>query len=79
MIKVTLGEFEMQEKPFPKLMIATEKGAKDKGIIVFFFENRNGVVLETVKGSDKYQGFYSDVFIMDCFTDYNEPITIQNA
>ena len=72
MIKVTVGEQKTQsEKPFPKLMIATKGVWKDQ---ICFFEKRMGGMLI---GPREFG--YADNFIMDDFTDYNEPITLQNV
>lgn len=80
MIKVTLGEAKTQEeKLFPKLMVAKKLATYDEGIIVLFECEKSGVVLRTVPTSSKWIGYYSDSFVMDCFIDYNEPITIQNS
>jgi hypothetical protein len=74
MIKVTIGESKPQEKSFPKLMITT-----DNTRIVFFVSNRRGVQINGEKAFfDKFV-HYSDNWAMELFTDYNEPITIQNA
>jgi len=74
-IKVTLGATEktQQEKPFPKLMVA-----KNTGRVVFFLEPNNGVQLNTIFEHDDKEPHYDDSWIMSDFTDYNEPITIQN-
>ena len=70
-VKVTIGESKTQsEKPFPKLMIAT-KGIW-KGQICFFEKNEHG----TLVGPTEFGYAYN--FYMPYFTDYNEPITIQN-
>jgi hypothetical protein len=76
MVKVTLGEQPAQsEKPFPKLMIS------DSGSIVFFRNPSEGTILSLGPGTAwcNQVGTYLDRFDMTCFTDYNEPITIQNA
>ena len=79
MIKVTVGEQKTQEvKPFPKLMIATKMCLPDKGIIVLFSSECVGVVLYT-PNDYRNVGYTSDSFAMECFTDYNEPITLQNV
>ena len=72
MINVTLGKKDENVKPFPKLMkyLKTQK-------IVFFVDERKGLVI--VKDEYHCFGFYTEDWIMDYFTDYNEPITIQNA
>lgn len=78
MIKVTVGEQKTQSnKPFPKLMIATEIGIPDKGIIVLFSSERNGVVVYT-PNDYREVGYMSDSFLMKFFSDYNEPVTLQN-
>lgn len=75
MIKVTLSEKPQQEsKPFPKLMIATN----DKRTNIVLFEKYGVGVLvkgenEIVKNGQSYSNW-----LMDAFTDYNEPITLQN-
>jgi len=78
-IKVTLGATEntQQEKPFPKLMVVAEKNLPDTGIIVLFEKESNGTVVYT-PNDYRVLGYSSDAFLMQCFTDYNEPITIQN-
>lgn len=73
-IKVKLGATEntQQEKPFPKLMKSERSGA-----IVYFTKRGCGlVVVESENGGD----FNSQPYGWDTavFTDYNEPITIQN-
>jgi hypothetical protein len=73
MIKVTVGEQKTQsEKPFPKLMISTS----DR--IVFMVKFRHGFMLHE-KGEGWGVGYYSESWAMEDFTDYNEPITLQNA
>ena len=74
-INVTLGEAKTQtKKPFPKLMIS---GDDDKRIILFT-DNEVGVVVQ--EGNPYYGiGYYFTEWNMIGFTDYNEPITIQNA
>jgi hypothetical protein len=82
-IKVTLGATEntQQQKPFPKLMIS-----KDGRRIVFATGKRNGPNYEVLR----ITGFLDTSVNMTItdrfdlfsegneFTDYNEPITIQN-
>lgn len=71
-IKVTLGATEntQQEKPFPKLMIAS------KGIwignVCFFEKHMEGMLI----GPEEFG--YASNFNMGDFEDYNEPITLQN-
>lgn len=76
MIKVTVGESKTQsEKPFPKLMVSSQTGN-----VVFFLSSGEGVVLlATENGSNFSSGEYFSMFDMKCFTDYNEPITLQNV
>jgi hypothetical protein len=78
MINVTIGESNQQEKPFPKLM--TEKGT---GNLFFFYRPCLGLPLSTpdrIQGTDiKHLGRWASSWQMEFFTDYNEPITIQNA
>ena len=73
MIKVTVGEQKTQsEKPFPKLM-----NGKNHELIVLMIKPYEGIVL---KGSCFYEiGYNSVTWDMESFTDYNEPITLQNA
>lgn len=79
MINVTLGAADTQkEKPFPKLMI-TSNVSYAKNRIVFFTEPMKGVCLQVGDLKKVEVGHYSDNWNMDAFTDYNEPITIQNA
>ena len=76
MITVTLGEAKPQEKPFPKLMIsALSPNTKDD--LVLFLSEKCGVKLSGSGGT--IIGEYSKDWWMEYFTDYNEPITIQNA
>lgn len=76
MITVTLGDKPQQEsKPFPKLMVGKNAYI---GTIVFFSEESTGVAL--VEGNNcAGVGAYANNWPMNYFTDYNEPITIQNA
>jgi len=79
MINVTLGEAKPQmEKPFPKLMQVISKEADDFGTIVLFLSSKNGTVVYTTSHR-YYIGYNCCTWIMDRFTDYNEPITLQNA
>lgn len=73
-INVILGEVETQtEKPFPKLM-----KEKESGHLFYFHRKCVGLPLQDpARFSDNPDWAYS--WIMDCFTDYNEPVTIQNA
>lgn len=74
-INVTLGEAKTQEeKPFPKLMRHPD------GCVVFFHEHGKGICLigDIDPNGTKANTFGND-WGMRNFTDYNEPITIQNA
>lgn len=74
MIKVIIGEKPQEEKPFPKLMISDATGG------IFLFVNIDFALCLEKKGSSFWQqGEFSKVLDISCFTDYNEPITIQNA
>lgn len=78
MINVTLGNETKEEKAkgFPKLM----KG-KYGSIILADGENNNhyyGTLLHKGDSFDRV-GEYSKIWAKSNFTDYNEPITIQNA
>ena len=69
-VKVTIGESKTQEaKPFPKLM------KTDGGRIVFMISSTNGFQLNNAVGEDPH--FYTR-WNMGNFTDFNEPITLQN-
>lgn len=84
--KVTIGESKTQEvKPFPKLMTYKypNNGAK---ILLLMKDSKNGVVLEKLEeginiNMDALGNFWtiiSDDSNIGVFTDYNEPITLQN-
>ncbi len=76
-VKVTLGEAKTQtEKPFPKLMKSSETGN-----IVLFHTLEKGTIISLGEyaGNPYHIGEYSSSLNMMIFTDYNEPITIQNA
>lgn len=76
MINVTIGESKTQsEKPFPKLM------KSDYGFTVLFYKEKCGTLLDRGNcemGSIEI-GQYKETWKMEIFTDYNEPITLQNA
>ena len=76
MINVTIGESKPQEKPFPKL-----KTLKDKGGIFLFVSVNECVCLDTGSTNCWLFGDLSrnSNFEHEDFTDYNEPITIQNV
>ena len=66
-VKVTTPQ---DEKPFPKIM----KG--EFGSIVLFTEPKKGMLIFP---NDSFPvGYYNEKWDMDVFTDYNEPITLQN-
>lgn len=72
MINVTVGEQKTHsEKPFPKLMIGTKGIWKDQ--ICFFEKEMEGMLV----GPREFG--YASNFNMGDFTDFNEPITLQNA
>ena len=72
-INVTLGEVKTQEpKPFPKIM----ESNNPKGFIVLFFNHDYGTCL-TSSGDYVAGERYNQPATN--FTDYNEPITIQNV
>ena len=72
-INVTLGEAgTVPVKEFPKLM-----KAKNTSLVVFFGSYKCGQVI--IDDVFYRKGFFSNEWIMESFTDYNEPITIQNA
>lgn len=70
-IKVTTPEPPKQDvKPFPKLMVCIE----DRSWITLVNPDRSAYHL-----TGRYSGKFVEQFYPDGFTDYNEPITIQNA
>ena len=77
MIKVTLGEVKTQEeKPFPKLMIGKYN------CIILAIDEDEGHYYGTLiyKGSsDDTLGEFSYQWKKKYFSDYNDPITLQNA
>ena len=79
MIKLTIGESTTQEKkPFPKLMIREKEG---KVCIILASEKVKdtiyGICLKSdFLGDQMYE--YSMAWNAMIFTDFNEPITIQN-
>jgi hypothetical protein len=74
MIKVTIGESKTQEKPFPKLMKSNLSGDL---CLVFENESKDGYIGLNLTG--KHAGIVGFRFVAKNCTDYNEPITIQNA
>jgi hypothetical protein len=73
MIKVTIGESKTQEKPFPKLM------QNKNGCIRLVFEDLSSLILVSVEGDNFFYYNHKNDYDLSKFTDYNEPITIQNA
>jgi hypothetical protein len=72
MLKVTVGEHKPQEKPFPKLMKSSY------GDLFIFYCSKVGIPITGEHGHDHLKG-WAESWVMEEFTDYNEPITIQNA
>lgn len=84
MINVTLGEVKTQEeKPFPKLQKMTYPSGK--WIVVFSKSESNRVVVYVCKENKNCYDNIGDFWGhaekngVGIFTDYNEPITLQNA
>ncbi len=74
-INVTIGESKPQEKPFPKLMISQ----LTETVVLFTSPKVGMVVLSGKKNHASYEiGEYVIDFTMNKFTDFNEPITLQN-
>lgn len=74
-INVTLGEVKPQNnKPFPKLM---KWNKPNRELIILFQSLKSGTVLFSTSNHWR-MGDTSDDFDMSQFTDYNEPITLQN-
>jgi hypothetical protein len=71
-VKITIGESKTREKPFPKLM----KGKNNE--IVYFYESKVGFPLDG-KGYDVINDRFHLSWNMSGFTDFNEPITLQNS
>jgi hypothetical protein len=76
MINVTLGEVKTQkEKPFPKLMIG------DVGTVIMVLQEPNKAGRSKVFNLTNCR-LSNDFAVFDGsekFTDYNQPITLQNA
>jgi hypothetical protein len=81
MVKVTLGEQPAQnEKPFPKLMIS--KTDESELVVILAVMKRGEDIEGQVLHSTierHHVGKISSKWNAGKFTDYNEPITIQNA
>ena len=77
MINVTVGEEKTQsEKPFPKLMISY----KHKSVILATSKDGKhliGTLLYVGTSCDNF-GEHDTTWLESNFTDYNEPITLQN-
>ena len=77
MINVTIGESKTQEaKPFPKLM-----KCKDN-VIYYFIRESYGLPIanwDEERFEMSFENMTAANWDMDEFTDYNEPITLQNA
>lgn len=79
MIKVHLSEVKTQEeKPFPKLMVVNKDGVSP-GTIVLFEAMHKGTVIYGTHNHVQNIGKRFEMWCMDNFSDYNEPITLQNA
>ncbi len=51
----------------------------DNDLIILFSKNCEGTVIWSSDGSNKNKpAYYSPVWMMKFFIDYNEPITLQN-
>lgn len=77
-INVTIGESKTQEKPFPKLMICKSIGGNT---IILANEKSDPFLVGTCIYSDYSEnrvGEYFEQWSLSAFTDYNEPITLQN-
>jgi hypothetical protein len=79
MITVTVGEQKTQEKPFPKVMIS------DLGQIILAIEpsiGREDLLTGYLLKSNGYpigENGFTKNWSREKFTDFNDPITIQNA
>jgi hypothetical protein len=51
--------------------------AYKNGLIVFFIDKGLGFVLNSPDNSREV-GYYSEAFFMENYTDFNEPLTLQN-
>jgi hypothetical protein len=70
MINVTLGEVKPQENPFPRVMKNNTNGC-----LVLFYAEKEGIWIT----GGHLIGYHATQLDISCFTDYNDPITIQNA
>ncbi len=79
MITVTTNPSQTTEpKSFPKLMIAS-KSKKCPSRIVFFINETDGICIDTGELKNIKAGAFRESWDIDCFEDYNEPITLQNV
>ncbi len=72
MIKVIkeVKESKTEVKPFPKLMINSNEE------IIYFIRQNYGL---PINGNFwNYSGLMANIWVMADFTDYNEPVKIQN-
>ena len=72
MIKVKKSNNDNNKKPFPKIMQGISESVF-RGRLVLFVSSGSGLSITNPGG-----GFATN-YNMDYFTDYNEPVTIQNA
>lgn len=81
-INVTLGEFKSKhETSFPKLMKYTDNELMFVILVTKLIDdiNAEGVVVYSTNHSLRPVGQTTPTWAIERFTDYNEPITIQNA
>lgn len=78
MINVTIGESKTQSENYPKIMISSN-ASDNKTTIVLFTSYSCGICLQKGKEESCVVGEYCEDWYMPVFTDYNEPITLQNA
>lgn len=75
MINVTLGEVKPQViTEYPKIAIL-----KDSGGVFLLLDEKYAVCLKQNTEKNWKSGEIYKGYVLDHFTDYNEPITIQNA
>jgi hypothetical protein len=72
-IKTTIGESKAQEKEFPKLM----KNIRDTSIVLMTSNLGVGTLVRTGHFSPPMGDFRIN-WNMNEFTDFNEPLTLQN-
>jgi hypothetical protein len=71
-VKVIAKPQNSATKTFPKLMIC------DDNEVVLFRQPMQGVIVYSKSSKNGTVGHFSSSWDMQLFTDYNEPITIQN-